>query len=68
MALKEKESDEILSLFTSVIMHIFSDCLQRFVDVEELADTERYMCPKCNKKQPSTKKYWLTSLSNVSFP
>lgn len=43
------------------------DCLQRFVDVEELADTERYMCPKCNKRQPSTKKFWLTSLSNVCF-
>eukprot|EP00794_Sanderia_malayensis_P010030 gene10030-11054_t len=41
------------------------DCLQRFVEVEELAETERYMCPKCNKRQPSTKKYWLTSLSNV---
>ncbi|XP_065060551.1 ubiquitin carboxyl-terminal hydrolase 3-like [Rhopilema esculentum] len=42
-----------------------TDCLQRFVDVEELGDTERYMCPKCNKRQPSTKKFWLTSLSNV---
>lgn len=42
-----------------------TDGLQRFVDVEELGDTEWYMCPGCSKKQPSTKKYWLTSLSNV---
>jgi len=41
------------------------DCLQRFVEVEELDRSEWYTCNKCGKKEPSTKKFWLLHLPNV---
>lgn len=41
------------------------DCLQKFTDVEELADSERFLCGRCNRKQPSTKKFWIRRLPNV---
>ena len=44
----------------------FSDCLQKFVDVEELAETERFFCNNCKNKQRSTKKFWIRRLPNVS--
>ena len=44
---------------------VISDCLQKFTDVEELADSERFMCSRCNRKQPSTKKFWIRRLPNV---
>lgn len=42
------------------------DCLQSFTDTEELADTERYTCGNCMKRQRSTKKFWIRRLPNVS--
>eukprot|EP00093_Oithona_nana_P002282 02282.XXX_23442_25302_1 [CDS] Oithona nana genome sequencing. len=42
------------------------DCLQKFVDVEELAETERFFCNNCKNKQRSTKKFWIRRLPNVS--
>ncbi|XP_065672364.1 ubiquitin carboxyl-terminal hydrolase 3 isoform X3 [Hydra vulgaris] len=41
------------------------DCLQSFVEMETLDESEWYMCEKCNKKQPSTKKFWILRLPNV---
>eukprot|EP00096_Caligus_rogercresseyi_P009393 TRINITY_DN3185_c0_g1_i1.p1 TRINITY_DN3185_c0_g1~~TRINITY_DN3185_c0_g1_i1.p1 ORF type:complete len:547 (-),score=156.85 TRINITY_DN3185_c0_g1_i1:247-1887(-) len=41
------------------------DCLQKFVDVEELADSERFFCGSCKNKQRSTKKFWIRRLPNV---
>ncbi|XP_004929606.1 ubiquitin carboxyl-terminal hydrolase 3 [Bombyx mori] len=42
-----------------------SDCLASFVQVEELADTERYFCSSCKCKQKSTKQFWIRRLPNV---
>ena len=44
----------------------FPDCLQKFVDVEELAESERFYCNSCKSKQRSTKKFWIRRLPNVS--
>lgn len=41
------------------------DCLKKFTDVEELADSERFLCGRCNRKQPATKKFWIRRLPNV---
>ncbi|XP_063830272.1 ubiquitin carboxyl-terminal hydrolase 3-like [Ostrinia nubilalis] len=41
------------------------DCLSSFVQVEELADTERYFCSSCKCKQKSTKQFWIRRLPNV---
>lgn len=38
------------------------DCLRSFTDLEELDETELYMCHKCKKKQKSTKKFWIQKL------
>ncbi|XP_045513128.1 ubiquitin carboxyl-terminal hydrolase 3-like isoform X1 [Pieris brassicae] len=42
-----------------------TDCLASFVQVEELADTERYFCSSCKSKQKSTKQFWIRRLPNV---
>lgn len=42
------------------------DCLRSFTDLEELDETELYMCHKCKKKQKSTKKFWIQKLPKVS--
>lgn len=44
---------------------LLSDCLASFVQVEELADTERYFCSSCKCKQKSTKQFWIRRLPNV---
>ncbi|MEE6528075.1 hypothetical protein FKM82_029983, partial [Ascaphus truei] len=41
------------------------DCLRSFTDLEELDETELYMCLKCKKKQKSTKKFWIQKLPKV---
>ncbi|XP_068622541.1 ubiquitin carboxyl-terminal hydrolase 3-like isoform X2 [Battus philenor] len=42
-----------------------TDCLASFVQVEELADTERYFCSSCKCRQKSTKQFWIRRLPNV---
>ncbi|XP_049871627.1 ubiquitin carboxyl-terminal hydrolase 3-like isoform X2 [Pectinophora gossypiella] len=42
-----------------------TDCLESFVQIEELADTERYFCSSCKCKQKSTKQFWIRRLPNV---
>ncbi|KAL4717043.1 hypothetical protein ACJJTC_016930 [Scirpophaga incertulas] len=42
-----------------------NECLASFVQVEELADTERYFCSSCKCKQKSTKQFWIRRLPNV---
>lgn len=42
-----------------------AECLTSFVQVEELADTERYFCSSCKCKQKSTKQFWIRRLPNV---
>ncbi|XP_034833395.1 ubiquitin carboxyl-terminal hydrolase 3-like [Maniola hyperantus] len=42
-----------------------TDCLTSFVQVEELADTERYHCSACKGKQKSTKQFRIRRLPNV---
>lgn len=44
--------------------HIY-DCLLKFVETEELADTERFYCNACKSKEPSTKKFMIRRLPNV---
>uniref|UniRef100_A0A8W8MI99 Ubiquitin carboxyl-terminal hydrolase n=1 Tax=Magallana gigas TaxID=29159 RepID=A0A8W8MI99_MAGGI len=41
-----------------------SDCLQSFTELEELEESELYMCSTCKKKQRSTKKFWIRRLPN----
>lgn len=45
---------------------IESECLNKFTELEELAETELYNCPNCKQKQKSTKKFWIRRLPNVS--
>lgn len=42
-----------------------SDCLFSFTDLEELDETELYMCHKCKKRQKSTKKFWVHKLPKI---
>uniref|UniRef100_A0A8C1SHX2 Ubiquitin carboxyl-terminal hydrolase n=1 Tax=Cyprinus carpio TaxID=7962 RepID=A0A8C1SHX2_CYPCA len=42
-----------------------NDCLRSFTDLEELDETELYMCHKCKKRQKSTKKFWIQKLPKV---
>lgn len=44
--------------------HIY-DCLQKFVEREELADSERFFCSTCKSKQPSTKQFRIRRLPTV---
>ncbi|MEJ1285489.1 ubiquitin specific peptidase 3 [Cricetulus griseus] len=53
---KNQESGPVCSL---------RDCLRSFTDLEELDETELYMCHKCKKKQKSTKKFWIQKLPKV---
>nr|XP_048279964.1 ubiquitin carboxyl-terminal hydrolase 3 isoform X1 [Myodes glareolus] len=53
---KNQESGPLCSL---------RDCLRSFTDLEELDETELYMCHKCKKKQKSTKKFWIQKLPKV---
>lgn len=46
-------------------MYCLSDCLQSFTDLEELDETELYMCHKCKTRQKSTKKFWIQKLPKV---
>lgn len=55
----------LLTKFNSVIDYSFIDCLQKFVEIEELADSERFFCNNCKNKQRSTKKFWVRRLPNV---
>ncbi|XP_053497970.1 ubiquitin carboxyl-terminal hydrolase 3 isoform X1 [Ictalurus furcatus] len=41
------------------------DCLSSFTDLEQLDETELYMCHKCKKRQKSTKKFWIQELPKV---
>lgn len=47
------------------VLFLFPDCLRSFTDLEELDETELYMCHKCKKKQKSTKKFWIQKLPKV---
>ncbi|XP_064608522.1 ubiquitin carboxyl-terminal hydrolase 3-like [Liolophura sinensis] len=42
-----------------------ADCLSSFTDIEELEESELYMCSNCKKRQRSTKKFWIRRLPNV---
>ena len=47
----------------------YTDCLYHFISLEELAESELYICPNCKKRQKSTKKFWIKRLPNVrQFP
>ena len=43
-----------------------ADCLDSFTRVEELQESEQYFCPRCKKRQISTKKLTIQRLPNVS--
>ncbi|KAK6179819.1 hypothetical protein SNE40_012090 [Patella caerulea] len=53
---KTKEGESVCKL---------GDCLESFTDVEELEESELYMCSNCKLKQRSTKKFWIRRLPNV---
>lgn len=42
-----------------------ADCLSHFMELEELEESELYMCSNCKQKQRSTKKFWIRRLPNV---
>jgi len=42
-----------------------NDCLSSFIEVEELEESELYMCGNCKQKQRSTKRFWIRRLPNV---
>ena len=46
---------------------IVADCLSSFMEVEQLEDTELYMCANCKTRQKSTKKFWIRRLPNVQW-
>lgn len=41
------------------------DCLSSFTELEELAESELYLCHSCKCKQKSTKRFWIRRLPNV---
>jgi ubiquitin carboxyl-terminal hydrolase 3 len=41
------------------------DCLSSFIELEELTETELYYCSNCQKKQRSTKRFWIRKLPDV---
>lgn len=41
------------------------DCLSSFTELEELAESELYLCHSCKCKQRSTKRFWIRRLPNV---
>lgn len=42
-----------------------ADCLGNFTELEELEESELYMCSNCKGKQRSTKRFWIRRLPNV---
>lgn len=50
---------------TSLDVCQLTECLNKFTELEELAETELYNCPNCKQKQKSTKKFWIRRLPNV---
>ena len=58
-----------ISVHYSWFMLIFhlTDCLSSFTEIEELEDTELYMCNNCKGRQRSTKQFWIRRLPNVSL-
>lgn len=49
---------------TSGTCHLI-DCLSSFIELEELTETELYYCSNCQKKQRSTKRFWIRKLPDV---
>jgi len=41
------------------------DCLQKFVEREDLAESEHFFCNSCKSKQPSTKQLYIQRLPRV---
>lgn len=41
------------------------DCLSSFIELEELTETELYYCSNCQKRQRSTKRFWIRRLPDV---
>lgn len=56
---------ELLSIWFSLSFSVYLDCLSSFTDLEQLDETELYMCHKCKKRQKSTKKFWIQKLPKV---
>ena len=52
---------------TTAAVCVAADCLASFTEVEELEDSELYMCSNCKRRQKSTKKFWIRRLPNVSW-
>lgn len=44
---------------------LLTDCLARYIAVEELNENNFYLCSKCESQQKSTKRFWINSLPNV---
>ncbi|XP_046858859.1 ubiquitin carboxyl-terminal hydrolase 3-like [Xenia sp. Carnegie-2017] len=51
-------------VFDGPVCHL-KDCLDSFTKVEELQDSEQYYCPRCKKRQSSSKKLTILRLPNV---
>ncbi|VVC24767.1 Hypothetical protein CINCED_3A007267 [Cinara cedri] len=44
---------------------LLTDCLARYIEVEELNEKNFYFCSKCESQQKSTKRFWINRLPNV---
>ena len=61
------QASQLVFIVDIFFFFIFLDCLQRFVETETLDESEWYICNNCKKRQPSTKKFWILQLPNVSY-
>jgi ubiquitin carboxyl-terminal hydrolase 3 len=68
--IESKKNDPFLDLSLDIPQSAngearLEDCLSRFVDVEELSDSDKYYCSHCKTHQKSTKRFWIRRLPNV---
>jgi len=67
--MESKKHDPFLDLSLDIPCYSgdskLEDCLSRFVDIEELVDSDMYFCSNCKVRQKSTKRFWIRRLPNV---
>ena len=54
-----------MSIIRWVNYWFLADCLSSFTDIEQLEDSELYMCCNCQTLRKSTKKFWIRDLPTV---
>ena len=59
-------NDVSVCLWYSLFL-VLPDCLSHFCDMEELTESEQYLCESCRQHQRSTKKFYLRDLPPVRW-